>query len=179
MTNFSMPGQFSGTQGESGWEYKDSSGADLTFDAPTSVWRLASQSYLSIWGGAHPGPTLGAMYRFTVPNSSSALVTGMVGLYSSPSVGNSGTFVVKHNATVKFTQIMSDTTQYALQDQIGAAFAVTAGDFIDFILTSNQVDNSNLSTQTSLAIALTSGVLPRIQLQRISRPRCSPRTLTQ
>lgn len=160
VTNFSMPGQFSGTQGESGWEYKDSSGADLTFDAPTSVWRLASQSYLSIWGGAHPGPTLGAMYRFTVPNSSSALVTGTVGLYSSPAVGKSGTFVVKHNATVKFTQIMSDTTQYALQDQIGAAFAVTAGDFIDFILTSNQVDNSNLSTQTSLAIALTSGGSP-------------------
>lgn len=160
VTNFAMPGQFSGTQGSSGWEYKDSAGSNLTYDASTAVWRHASQTWLTIWGGAHPGPTLGSMYRFTVPNSGSALITGIVGLYSSPSSGNSATFVVKHNTTTKFTQVMSDTTPYALQSQITAALSVSAGDTLDFILTSNQVDNSNLSTQTTLNIALTSGGSP-------------------
>ena len=160
-TNYSLPAQFSGTQGSSGWSYKSSDGADLTYDTASAVWRHASQAYLTAWsGGMHPGPTLGTLHRFTVPNTGMAVVTGNVNLYTTPGGGMGSTYVVKHNATTKFTQSMTDTTVYQLVDQIVASFAVTAGDTIDFILTSNQVDNSNMSTQATVNIALTSGGTP-------------------
>lgn len=160
-TNYALPTQFSGTQGSSGWSYKSSDAADLTYDTATGVWRHASQAYLTAWsGGCHPGPALGVLHRFTVPNTGTAVVTGNVNLYTTPGGGRGSTYVVKHNATTKFTQSMTDATVYQLADQIVASFAVTAGDTIDFILTSNQADNSNMTTQTTINIALTSGGTP-------------------
>ena len=160
-TNYALPPQFSGTQGSSGWSYKSSDAAALTYDTSTGVWRHASEAYLTAWsGGCHPGPTLGMLHRFTVPNTGTAIVTGNVNLYTTPGGGRGSTYVVKHNAATKFTQSMTDTTVYQLADQIVASFAVTAGDTIDFILTSNQVDNTNMSTQATVNIALTSGGTP-------------------
>lgn len=160
-TTYSIPSQFSGTQGASGWSYKDSSGANLTYDTASAVWRHASQAYLSIWsGGMHPGPSLGSQYSWLVPNSGTATVTGSVNLYTTPGSGKGVTYVVKHNATTKFTQSMTDTTVYQLADQITSSFSVTAGDTLTFTLTSNQADNSNTSTQTSINIALSSGGAP-------------------
>ena len=160
-SNYSLPTQFSGTQGSSGWSYKSSDGADLTYDATGAVWRHATETYLTMWsGGMHPGPALGTLNRFTVPNTGTATVTGNVNLYATPGGGKGATYVVKHNSTTKFTQSMTDTTVYQLVDQIASSFAVTAGDTIDFILTANQADNSNESTQATINIALSSGGTP-------------------
>lgn len=157
-TNYSLPSQYSGTQGSSGWSYKDSGGTNLSYVSATGLWTHASEAYLTGWsGGGHPGPTLGLMYRWTVPETGDATITGNFNLYSAPGSGNGVTLTIKHNASTKFTQSATDTTVYQYTSQIVAPIAVTAGDTLDFILTANQVNNSNCSTQISINIALTGG----------------------
>ncbi len=156
-SNYTWPAQFAGVQGSSGWSYKDSSGADLTYDAATSLWKQPSQAYLTVWsGGLHPGPSLGTLVRWTVPQTGAVVITGSTGLYSSPGGGKGLTMTIKHNATTEYTQSMTDTTTYTLSE----SFAVTAGDTIDFLHVANQADNSNESTSLSINIALTSGGSP-------------------
>lgn len=157
-TNYTMPGQYSGVQGQSGWSYKDSSGADLTYSAVTGLWTHASQIYLGAWaGGGHPGTTYGLMERWTVPESGTVTVTGNFNLYETPGGGKGVTFTIKHNSTTKFTQAATDPTVYQFVDQIASSFAVTAGDTLDFILTANQADISFNSTQFTINIALVGG----------------------
>jgi len=157
-SNYVWPTQFSGTQGSSGWFYKDSAGADLTYNSGPQTWAHSTEPYLGAWsGGMHPGPTLGSMLRWVVPQSGTAAITGNVNLYAVPGGGNGGTYTIKHLAATKYTQSMTDTTVYATAP---AAFAVVAGDTIDFIWTSNQANNSFLSALVSINIALTSGGSP-------------------
>lgn len=161
-TNFAWPTQFSGTQGSSGWRYEDDGSAALTYDAAGAVWRHASSAYLTIWaGGLHPGPSTGARLEWTAPATATVTVTGNWNLYSTPGSGNGVTMTVRKNASVLYSQSSTNTTVYNFaSDSDLANIAMNSGDTLSFTLTSNQVNNSNESTQLSINISSTDGGTP-------------------
>lgn len=158
--NFAWPSQFSGTQGSSGWSYEDNSSGNLTYDTGSGVWRHASSAFLSIWsGGFHPGPSTGAMLQWTVPNTGIATITGNWNLYMVPGGGRAVTLAVKKNLGGNiYVQSSADTTVFQFSsDPDLNNISVNAGDTLSFIVTADQVNNSNCSTQLTVNIALTAG----------------------
>lgn len=149
-SNYIFESQFSGVQGQNQWSYKDAAGTDMVYASANTLWN-GSQAYMGIWpGGAHPGSTIGAMLRFTVPSTGVMDIGGTTQLYSL--TGNTGvTVTVKQNASTIDTKNLTTT---AISTFAINALAVTAGDTIDFILTTNSVISNN-STALKPSIQLT------------------------
>lgn len=149
-TTYNYLNQFSGIQGQSGWSYLDSAGANQTYDPNTQLW-TGSESYLSTFDwGFHPGTTKGAVIRWTAPNAGVATITGSAHLLTA-SFGI--TLTIKHNSTTIYGgQSMVDTTVYQFAP---SNRTMAQGDFIDFICMPNNVNNSYCSTGISISIAFT------------------------
>lgn len=149
-SNYSYVNQFSGVQGQNQWSYKDASGANMTYSVADNLWN-GSQLYQGIWnGGMHPGPTVGAMLRWTAPSNGTALVSGTFNLVTS--AGSSGVVVtIKHNAT---TIHGPQTLVTADVQTINETVVVVAGDTIDFIVAPNS-GNTYASTAMAPVISLT------------------------
>ena len=154
--NYVFTTQFSGVQGQSGWSYKEANGTDMTYSSANSLWN-GSQTYMFIWsGGAHPGQTVGAMIRWTVPETGVMNIGGTTQLYST--TGNTGvTVTVKQNGSTLETKNLTTT---AVATFTSSGVAVTAGDTIDFILTTNgQLTNNSTSLAPSIQLT-TNGTTP-------------------
>lgn len=128
---YTYASQFSSTQGQNQWSYRDTGGNLLTYNAGGLKWE-GDELYLAIWstGFVHGynGSLKGAVLRWTAPASGSVSITGTAALYDNPATG---IFTVQCNAASIFgPQTMSVATSYpyALNQ------AVSAGDTIDFIL---------------------------------------------
>ena len=144
--NYSFTAQFSGVQGQNGWRYKDSSGAELgTYDAGNAKWS-GDELYLAIWNGgfrhSSSGTIKDAVAEWTAPANGTALVSGTTQLFTAP--GNVR-FVAKHESTTKFTQDMTDTTVYPYS----FSAVMTAGQKLTFaaqrIAPSNNNNNALLN----------------------------------
>ena len=142
-SNYSFATQFSGVQGQNGWRYKDSSGAEMTYDAANAKW-VGDELYLAIWGSgfrhSSSGTAKDAVLEWTAPANGTALVSGSTGLFSAP--GNVR-FIAKHESTTKFTSTdMTDTTV----EPYSFSAVMTAGQKLTFIAqrTSITLNNNNI-----------------------------------
>ena len=154
--NYVFATQFSGVDGQSGWSYADANGTAMTYASSNAVWN-GSQTYMGIWaGGAHPGQTIGARLRWTVPETGVMNIGGTTQLYSTS--GNTGvTVTVKQNGSTLETKNLTTT---AISAFTPSGVAVTAGDTIDFILTTNgQLTNNSTSIAPSIQLT-TDGTTP-------------------
>ena len=67
-SNYVYTAQFSNTQGQNQWSYRDALGAAMTYNAGGGLW-TGAQAYQGIWnGGIHPGDTVGSVLRWTAPS---------------------------------------------------------------------------------------------------------------
>ncbi len=154
--NYVFATQFSGVQGQSGWSYKDATGTNMTYNSANATWD-GSQTYMGFWpGGAHPGSSVGAMLRWTVPETGVMNIGGTTQLYSTS--GNTGvTVTVKHNAATLDTKNLTTT---AISTFASTGVAVTAGDTIDFIVTTNgAIANNSISLAPAIQLT-TDGTTP-------------------
>lgn len=149
-SNYIFTAQFSGVDGQSGWSYADATGTAMTYSSADSLWN-GSQTYMGIWpGGAHPGSSIGARLRWTVPETGVMNIGGTTQLYST--TGNTGvTVTVKQNGSTLETKNLTTTAVAAFTS---SGVAVTAGDTTDFILTTNGAITNN-STSLAPSIQLT------------------------
>lgn len=121
--------QFSGVQGQNGWHYRDSSGADMVYDG-AGKW-TGDELYLAIWNGgfrhSSSGTNKDAVLRWVAPYGGTVTVSGTAQLYSAP---GSVRFIARHNGTAKFTS--TDMTAVAAEPY---SFTVTVspGDTLDFV----------------------------------------------
>lgn len=144
-SNYSFAAQFSGVQGQNGWRYKDSSGAEMTYNAADAKWS-GDELYLAIWNGgfrhSSSGSIKDAVLEWTAPANGTALVSGTAGLFSAP---GSVRFIAKHESTVKFTS--SDMTTTAAEPYSFSA-VMTAGEKLTFI--SQRVSSTPYNNNVSL-----------------------------
>lgn len=143
-SNYSFAAQFSGVQGQSGWRYKDSSGAEMTYNAADAKWS-GNELYLAIWSGgfrhSSSGSIKDAVLEWTAPANGTALVSGTAGLFSAP---GSVRFIAKHESTVKFTSSDMTTT---VAEPYSFSAVMTAGEKLTFISqrVSPTIYNNNVS----------------------------------
>jgi len=143
-SNYSFTAQFSGVQGQNGWRYKDSSGAELVYDSANAKW-VGDELYLAIWNGgfrhSSSGTIKDAVLEWTAPANGTALVSGSTGLFSAP---GSVRFIAKHDSTTKFTS--PDMTTVAAEPYSFSA-VMTAGQKLTFISqrVSSTIYNNNIS----------------------------------
>lgn len=155
---YTYSAQFSGTQGQDGWSYRDTAGTLLSYNAGTAVW--GGTYPLSIWSsGFHPGSTNGAVVRWTTPSTGSAAISGSVKDYDT-TFGDGVTFsVVYNNTTTLYTKTLSgaDATEYTYN----VTQAMTVGDFIDFIVTKNSgIDYDSTLLNPVIVLTVTTATNP-------------------
>lgn len=140
--NYTYTTQFSGVQGQNGWRYKDSSGAEMTYDSAGAKWD-GDELYLAIWNGGFMHSTNGtfkdAVLEWTAPANGTALVSGTAGLFSAPGHAR---FIAKHGATTKFTSTDMTTTDI---EPYSFSAVMLAGEKLTFISQriSSEVTNNN------------------------------------
>ena len=156
-TTYRFADQFSGVQGQNGWYYRDSSGAEMVFDANANKWN-GDELYLSIWSSgirhSSSGTIKDAVLRWVAPFGGTAAVSGTAQLYNEP--GNVR-FIARHNGVAKFTSTdMTATTA----EPYSFTVAVAPGDTLDFVAqrttTASNINNISLNP----VIQLTTGGPP-------------------
>ena len=141
---YSASADFSGVQGCRQWSYRDSAGANMTFDAVSKQWK-GSEQYLLLWNaGGHPGNGPDAVRRWTAPAAGSIRITGR----ASDVGGTAGTDGVKVSIRKGTATLWENTL--ANGNTTGVAYDLTttvaAGNTIDFVI--NKLSN-NGSDSTS------------------------------
>jgi regulation of enolase protein 1 (concanavalin A-like superfamily) len=148
LSGYSAARDFSSEQGFRGWTYCDSGLARLpAFDG--TRWSNPSQPDLRIWtDGCHPGPSLGAVRRWTATKAGPVGVFGNV--HDLDSGGGDGVLAVIHKNGVEVWRAV-----IANGDATGANFSLPVslipGDTLDFIVNPNG-NNFNDSTYFNPAI---------------------------
>ena len=73
-TTYSAVADFSGVQGQQGWYYLSSTGAQLTWNG--NFWS-GTDGYIGLWDdGSHPGNSTDAVRRWVAPSAGSVQITG-------------------------------------------------------------------------------------------------------
>lgn len=151
-SNYVFSTQFSSTQGQNQWSYRDTAGNLMTYNSTSGQW-VGAQTYMGIWStGFHPGSTDGAVLRWTAPAAGTALITGTTGLHS---VGGSGAqFKINYNGSSDlFDQSMTGTTQYAYSE----TQAMSSGEYIDFIILPGATNSYDSTALTPVITFTTDG----------------------
>jgi RHS repeat-associated protein len=144
---------FSNVQGQRGWYYLDSNGAQMTFDAGNNWWRGA-ETYNVIWAdGEHPGSASDAVRRWVAPVGGTVRITG--GASDANAVCGDGVSVtISKGAQVLWQQIISNgnTTGFSYD----LTTIVAAGDQISFAV-NKRAENGCDSTNFDPTITYTGG----------------------
>ena len=156
-TTYRFTDQFSGVQGQDQWFYRDSSGANMTYDSVAAKWS-GDELYLAIWNGgfrhSSSGTIKDAVLRWVAPFGGTAVVSGTVQLYSEP--GNVR-FIARHNGTAQFTS--TDMTTVT-PEPYSFTVTVAPGDTLDFVSQrTTGADNIN-NISLNPVIQLTTGGPP-------------------
>jgi len=140
-TTYSAVADFSGVQGQQGWYYLSSTGAQLTWNG--NFWS-GTDGYIGLWDdGSHPGNSTDAVRRWVAPSAGSVQITGTT-FDGDTSCGIDGVQVtIKKNGAVLWQQTIAagDTTGYSFN----LSNTVATGDQLDFVtnkLTTSACDNT-------------------------------------
>ena len=156
-SNYAFQTQFSGTQGQDGWSYRDSAGSLLVYSAGDAKYN-GDELYLAVWGSgfrhSSSGTVKDCVVRWTVPSDGELRITGSFKLYTAP---GSVTTKIQHNGVDIFSQDITDGTVYAYDETV----TVLTGDTIDFISRRLGVALYNNNVELNPNIQLTTdGVTP-------------------
>ena len=156
-TTYRFADQFSGVQGQNGWYYRDSSGAEMVFDANANKWN-GDELYLAIWSSgirhSSSGTIKDAVLRWVVPFGGTAAVSGTAQLYNAP--GNVR-FIARHNGVAKFTSTDMTTTT---AEPYSFTVTVAPGDTLDFVAQRTTPANNINNISLNPVIQLTTGGPP-------------------
>jgi DNA-binding beta-propeller fold protein YncE len=153
---FTASADFSGAQGFRNWSYLDSNGTPLLYDSAASMWK-GTEAWLWLWAnGCHPGTGRDIVRRWTVPQSGTISITGIV-RDADPNGGDGIIAIIRKNGAELWK------TTIANGNAAGASFSlpqtVVVGDRIDFVV--NRLgSNSNDSTAFDPTITLTTMAIP-------------------
>ena len=153
-TTYTFSSQFSGTQGQNQWSYRDTGGNLLTYNAGASKWE-GDELYLAVWSTgfvhSYSGASKGAVLRWTSPGAGSAVVSGAFTLYDASGLGG---VEIQWNGAAKFGP---QTMSYGVSYPYSFTQTVAAGDIIDFIMTgSSRATNDNTQLNPSIVFTPTS-----------------------
>jgi hypothetical protein len=126
-------GEFSGTQGQSGWSYRASGSGLMIYDTGTTRWKPSGASYPLVWSaGGHPGESEDAVRRWTTPGPGSVHITGRAAK-SDITGGDGVTVSIKKGLDLFIWQ-----RNIAFDNSVGYTFdlwlVIEPGAFIDFII---------------------------------------------
>lgn len=128
---YAAAADFSGSQDFRNWSYLDSHLAPLPrYDSANNRWAKPREPYLLIWSdGCHPGPTLGAVRRWTATMSGPINIAGNA--HDLDAGGGDGVI-----AAIRQNGVEIWSRSIANGDAVGARFSlnvtVHVGDTIDF-----------------------------------------------
>ena len=150
-STYTFASQYSGTQGQNQWSYRDTAGNLLTYNSGANKWE-GDELYLAIFPGGfvhgYTGSKKGAVLRWTAPANGTVAITGTASLYVNPAFG---TFSVTYNSSTSlFSQVMSVSTSYPYS----LNQSVSTGDVIDFVITGTSSSTNN-NTQLDPVIVFT------------------------
>lgn len=150
-TTYAFASQFSGTQSQNQWSYRDTGGNLLTYNAGGSKWE-GDELYLAIWGTgfvhSYSGSSKGAVLRWTSPGAGNAVVSGAFTLYDPSGLG---TVEVEWNGASLFGP---QTMSYGVSYPYSVTQVVAAEDVIDFIMMGTS-RGTNDNTQLNPVIVFT------------------------
>ncbi len=150
--SYSPAGDFSSTQGQNCWSYKDSGGANLIYDSGIGRWRHASDTGTQVGAGImHPGEGLNSVLRYTVPVDGALSFAGTF-RDTDPGGGDGVLAVVQRNGADVWRRLIANSSQDAFDLKLN----VRRGDRVDFIINKNGTtayDTTGLETTLGLAQA--------------------------
>lgn len=152
---YNAEADFSGTQGQRNWTYRDSAGNLMTYNSAEGYW-FGNEQYNLIWpSGGHPGENADSVRRWTAPGSGSINITGSASDLNTGN-GDGVNLYIRKGQTALW--------QHAL-DNGGAdvnynlTTTVVSGDVIDFVI-NKRASNGQDTTYFNPTIAFTPGVTP-------------------
>jgi len=128
-TSYKASTDFSGTQGQRGWWYRDSAGRNMTYNSSTRNWQGAETYLLLNATGGHPGNGADAVRRWVAPSSGSIRITGNA---KDINTGGGGgvTVSIRKGSTVLWQQAIANGNTTGFNYDVTTT--VTAGQAIDF-----------------------------------------------
>ena len=162
---------FSGIQNCNQWSYRDSKGANLTYNSTAKQWK-GSETYLTIANTTvHPGNNADVVRRWTAPAAGSIRIAGNAVDNGGVGSGSDGVNVSIKKGTTTLWQsnlVNGSTTPVAYN----VTTPVTAGQTIDFVvnkLTNNSYDSTSFNpTITFTAGGTTTTNLPDVVVTNIT-----------
>jgi hypothetical protein len=157
-TSYKASTDFSGTQGQRGWYYRDSQGRNMTFNSAANRWQGA-ETYLLLWSsGGHPGNAADAQRRWMAPSAGTIQITGNAKDLDT-SGGGGVTVSIRKGSTVLWQQAIANGNTTGFNYNVTTT--VTAGQAIDFVINRGaDGNNSNDSTGFDPTIVLTTSGSP-------------------
>ncbi len=146
---FSASSGFAATQGQNGWSYLDSTGAQLRYRTadnayPSDIWQGAEQYPLVSRNGGYPGESKDSVRRWTAPLAGSIRISGKAH-DGDPACGSGVAVLIKKGTSTLWQAAINNG------DVAGSDFDLTASvkqnDTIDFVI-SKGADGNNLCDTT-------------------------------
>jgi hypothetical protein len=139
---------FSSTQGQGCWSYRDSANGLLEFDTANARWRNVQDPGTLIWAtGGHPGAALDSVRRWIAPVDGSISMTGAFRDVD-PGGGDGVTVAIQRVGKDLWRRVIAN----ASADTFDIKVTVKRGEAIDFIV--NRTGNPSYDT-TALDAAIT------------------------
>jgi YD repeat-containing protein len=134
---------FSNVQGQRGWYYLDSAGAQMGFSAANGAWQ-GGETYSLLWGGGgHPGQYADAVRRWKAPASGLVRITGAAS-DANPGCGDGVVVSIRRGAQVLWQQTVQNGNSTGFTYDVTAG--VPAGEQVDFVINAranNGCDSTN------------------------------------
>jgi len=126
-TTYNAQADFSITQGQQGWYYLSSTGAQLTWNG--NFW-AGTDGYIGLWNdGGYPGNSTDSVRRWVAPAAGSVQITGQA-ILAETCGGDGTTVTVKKNGTVLWTEALPVHT---VVHSFSLSNTVVANDQLDFV----------------------------------------------
>lgn len=126
-TTYNAQADFSSTQGQQGWYYLSSTGAQLTWNG--NFW-AGTDGYIGLWNdGGYPGNSTDSVRRWVAPAAGSVQITGQA-ILAETCGGDGTTVTVKKNGMVLWTEALPVHT---VVHSFSLSNTVVANDQLDFV----------------------------------------------
>jgi hypothetical protein len=146
---FSASSGFATTQGQNGWSYLDSTGAQLTYRPadnayPSDIWQGSEQYPIVSRDGGHPGDSKDSIRRWTAPQAGSIRIAGNA-RDGDPACGRGVAILIKKGSTTLWQAAISNGDTKGVNFDLPAT--VNQNDTVDFVINKG-VDGNNLCDTT-------------------------------
>jgi hypothetical protein len=147
---FSAASGFAAAQGQNGWSYLDSAGAQLTYRPadetyPGAIWQGSEQYPIVSRNGGHPGDNKDSVRRWTAPAAGTIRVTGNAH-DEDAACGRGVTVLIRKGAAILWQAPISNGNITGINFDVTAT--VQRNDTVDFVI-NRGADGNNLCDMTA------------------------------